>query len=125
MVHKTCSFSRNGEFVHDTTRKHPTYFACVFWSDLQYNLFDIYCKLDIFDIHWTSYGLNKLISSKNMVHKTNSFFFQTAPHTIRRIKHKKHGKVKLSGSPSWISVYFVAFLIVITLVERKSLLLVW
>ena len=34
-------FFSNGKFVRYISRKYPTYLACVFWSDLEYNLFDM------------------------------------------------------------------------------------
>ena len=59
MVPKTCSFSPNGEFVRYISRKYPTCFACVFWSDLEHNLSDI--QVGYFRcIYRTNYSPNKL-----------------------------------------------------------------
>ena len=60
-------FFPNGEFVRYISRKYPTCFACVFWSDLEHNLSDIQYKSDISDVY---IGLIIVqISSKNRVHK--------------------------------------------------------
>ena len=101
MVHKTCSFFPNGEFVRYIGRKYPTCFACVFWSDLEHNLSDI--QVGYFRCKYrTNYSPNKLrvhfvryisrtfpiyISDKlwsKYAQKTwftkRIVFFQTAPH---------------------------------------------
>ena len=72
MGHKTYIFFPNGKFDQYISRKYPTYFACVFWYDLECNLSDIYVGYFLY-ISRTNYNLKK-----HKKHGSQNRFFQTA-----------------------------------------------